>query len=143
MRWLLTTALLVTLAACQCVARVNVAGSLDQGITFHAPGGKGDFIGQGELHDLTVTKVGSSESGPIWHIRGKGRIESLRYGMVPSGMSEDAPAQPLEPGRTYVIGIVGSVSGSAFMPPCSGGVSFAIGPDGQITSCYEEGSQCG
>src|SRR5512139_3332364 len=106
MRWLLTSALLVALSACQCVARVTVAGSLDQGITFHAPGGEGDFIGQGELHDLIVTMVGSAGSGPVWHIKGKGRIESLRYGTVPSGMNEDAPAKPLEPGHTYVVGIV-------------------------------------
>jgi len=143
MRWLLTSALLATLAACQCVARVTVSGSLEQGIDFHALGGEGNFIGQGELQDLTVRMVGSNDSNPVWHIKGKARIASLRYGVVPSGMIEDAPAKPLEPGHTYVIGIAGSVSSSTFTPSCKGGVSFAIGPDGKVTSCYEEESQCG
>ena len=140
MRWLLTATLLVGLTACQCVARVTVSGSLEQGVLFQAPGGPSDSIGQGELHELTVHMVGSNALSPIWRIKGRARIGSLVYGRVPSGLSEDAPAKPLERGRTYIVEIDGANGG--FTPPCHGAVSFAIGPDGRITSCYEGGSEC-
>jgi hypothetical protein len=141
MRQLLALTILVTLSACQCIARVTVSGSLKEGVVFHAPPNADKFIGQGELHDLTVTMVGSNNSTPVWHIKGKARTTSLTYGTVPPGMNAQAPARPLEPGHTYVIHIKGG--SGLFTPPCNGGISFAIGPDGTITSCYEEESRCG
>jgi len=141
MRWLFISALFVTLSACQCVARVTVSGSLEHGVIFAAPMGADKFIGQGELQELTVRMVGAADSSALWHIKGRAKIESLTYGTVPSGMRADAPARPLEPGRTYVIGIEGGAG--VFMPSCNGGVSFAIGADGTITSCYGDDSRCG
>jgi hypothetical protein len=141
MRTLLTVLLLLTLPACKCLARVTVAGSLAEGITFRAPGETHDFFGQGELQDLAVTMVGSNSSIPIWHIRGKSKVSAVTYGKVPSGMTAEGSAAPLEPGRTYVITVYGI--SSRFMPSCVGGATFAIGSDGTITSCQEGPSPCG
>ena len=141
MRTLLTVLILLSLSACKCVARVTVAGSLAEGITFQAPGGTPDFFGQGELQDLAVTMVGSKSSTPIWHIKGKAKVSAVTFGKVPSGMTAEGSAVPLEPGRTYVITVYG-VS-SKFMPSCVGGATFAIGSDGAITSCQEGTTPCG
>ena len=56
-------------------------------------------------------------------------------------MRQDAPAQPLQPGRTYIIAIEGS-TGGGIISPSRGTVSFAIGSEGAVTSCYNEESEC-
>jgi hypothetical protein len=143
MRWLSISALTLLLVGCQCFTRVTVSGSLAQGIVFQAPVGSDLAVGKAELEDLMVVAVGAGESQPVWHIKGKGRIDALKYGVVPAGMSEDAPAKPLEPGHTYIVGVWVKSRSVMPGPSCRGHVSFAVGADGRITSCYEEGSACG
>jgi hypothetical protein len=143
MRWLLISALMVFLAGCQCFTRITVSGSVEQGVVFRAPKSSGPYVGDAALYNLAVFAAEATDSKPLWQIQGKARAKSLTYGIVPSGMSEYAPAKPLEPGRTYVVVVEGDADGVMPGLPCHGKVSFAVGPDGVITSCYEEESACG
>src|SRR5690348_6828211 len=79
MRWLSISALTLLLVGCQCFTRVTVSGSLAQGIVFQAPVGSDLAVGKAELEDLMVVAVGAGESQPVWHIKGKGRIDALKY----------------------------------------------------------------
>jgi hypothetical protein len=143
MRWLLVSALMVLLAGCQCFTRVTASGSLEEGVVFHTPKSSGPYVGGAALLNLAVYAVGGDDSKPLWQIRGRSRTEALTYGVVPSGMNQDSPAARLERGRTYVVVVEGSPGDVMPSLPCRGKVSFAIGPDGTITSCYEEESACG
>ena len=143
MRWLLVSALMVLLAGCQCFTRITASGSLENGVVFHAPKSSGPYVGGAALLNLAVFAVAGADSKPLWQIKGKARTEALTYGVLPSGMKQDAPAARLERGRTYVVVVEGSPGGVMPGLPCRGKVSFAIGPDGAITFCYEEESACG
>jgi hypothetical protein len=143
MRLLLVSALVVLLAGCQCFTRITASGSLEQGVVFHAPKSAGPYVGGAALLSLAVYAVGGDDSKPLWHLKGRSRTEALRYGVAPVGMNQDAPAAQLERDRTYVVVVEGSPGGVMPGLPCRGKVSFAIGPDGTITSCYEEESACG
>jgi hypothetical protein len=143
MRGHLVSALMVLLAGCQCFTRVTASGSLEQGVVFHAPKSSGPYVGGAALLNVSVFAAGATDSKPLWQLRGRARIEALTYGVVPAGMTQDGPAKPLERGRIYIVAVEGSPGGVVPGLPCRGTLSFMIGPDGTITSCYEEGPACG
>lgn len=143
MRWFLVSPLTALLAGCQCLAPITVSGSLETGVLFRAPEGAGTYVGGATLLNLAVFVAGDRGTRPIWHIRGKARSESLRYGDVPAGMSEDAPAARLERGGTYFVVVEGLAGNVLPGPACRGRLRFTVGPDGAITSCIQEGSACG
>ena len=143
MRCLLASVLMVALAGCQCFAPITVSGSLETGILFRASESAGSYVGGDTLLNLTVFAVGDRDTRPLWQLRGRARPEALVYGAVPAGMSEDAPAVRLERGKTYLVVVEGSPGNVLPGPTCRGRMRFTVGPDGAITSCYEEGSACG
>ena len=144
MRWFLFPAVLVLLAGCQCFSSITVSGSLEQGVVFHAPTSAGPHVGGTALLRLTVVAAGAAaDTKPLWQITGKARVEALAYGVVPPGMSEEAPAVRLERGGTYIVAVEGSTGGVLPGPSCRGKVRFAVASDGTISACYEQESACG
>jgi hypothetical protein len=143
MRHLPVMALLLLLSACQCVARVSVSGSTQNGPIIHVAGSSSEFTTRPILYDLSVYVGGTDQSGPIWHVKGKARVSSITYGKVPSGMSEETPPIPLEPGRVYSVSIEGDADEALFGMSCRGRVSFFVNSNGKVVPCPEAGSTCG
>lgn len=143
MRWLPTVVLCLSLAGCQCFARITVSGSLSQGVVFQAPADMSERLGGSKLYGLVVTSADAPDESPIWQLDGVAQVEAIRYGVVPPGMKESGRAGLLEPGRTYIVSIQG---GSYFSNPgsaCRGRQHFRVGADGTIVPCGREGSACG
>ncbi len=135
---------LLALAGCSCAADVWVFGSLQSGVVIQqTPLDGADPEAMTLLH-VTAWDMSTPGSQPIWQAEGKAKVKSLTYGTVPAGMKVVTPAQPLEPGHTYSIGVSIGTGMIFFNPPsCQGGIVFRVNSDGSITPCTSAESGCG
>jgi hypothetical protein len=143
MRHLPIVALMVLLSGCQCFAPVRVFGSIQRGVTIEVEGHSSPVSKHARLQYLGVYVQEGLGTKLVWHINGSARINSVTYGKVPAGMTEEAPATPLEPGRKYFVGLQGDTVGSFFAPSCRGRAAFTINVAGEIVPCDIEGIACG
>ena len=144
MRVILISALTLSLLGCQCFAPVSASGSIQRGAVIEVQGTSSVFSNRPTLYELTVYDQNSDSPKPLWQVTGKGRVSSVTYGTVPTGMSEDAPARPLEIGHVYIVGVYGDTAGSILSGSyCRGRLRFKVNSSGEIVNCSEEGSACG
>jgi len=50
-----------------------------------------------ELREFIVTWIDNGDLREIWHLEGRGVVETIRYGLVPEGFRAWSTAQPLGP----------------------------------------------
>ena len=83
--------------------------------------------------ELTVSEWNSgSPSSPLWSLRGRASVASIRYGDAPPGLEELGPAEPMKPGAVYVAL---ARDGPRLRVPGGAVELFAITPDGNVASC--------
>jgi hypothetical protein len=143
MRHLPLIVVILLLSGCQCFAEVGVSGSIQQGAQIYVKGSSSSFSKRPSLYNLSVYERGAENSGPLWQIKGKAKISSLTYGVVPPGMSEDAPAKAMRPGQTYDVSVDGDTDEAVFGLPCHGRAAFRIDVAGNVVACSEGGNACG
>jgi hypothetical protein len=143
MRHLTVFALLILLSGCQCFAPVSASGSIHSGVVIEVEGRSSPITKHARLQRLGVYVQDGAGVKPVWRIRGDARTNSVTYGKVPRGMTEEAPAAPLESGRKYYVSLDGDTAGGLISIPCRGRAAFTINSAGELVACSEEGTACG
>jgi hypothetical protein len=138
MRHLLLLGLTLILAGCSCVVLVSVSGSIQGGVKIEAERNSSVFTKHAVFYSLSIHEVGCDGTGPLWAIRGKAKVNVISYGKVPSGMSEVAPAKPLEAGKRYVVTLLADAGVT-----CNAQMAFTIGSQGNVEAFTRRSSACG
>jgi len=118
--------------SCSRVFVVEPAGSLGTGIRFEFHEVSGERASFRIQEFNLYSREPDGRAAPIWSLSGLARVDEIRYGVAPSGLSGAKPAAPLAQGGVYFVSARDMPRVSA---PGHAGVLFAIVSGGGPKEC--------